>query len=222
MGYFPIFLDLKERRCLVVGGGDAAAAKAEMLWRAGAAVAVAAAHLCPRLRLAVWRGQAVHVADCFAASLLAGVALVIVAGESLGVAEAVSQAAQARAIPVNVMDEPRLCSFLMPAVVDRSPVIVAIGTSGTAPALARLLRQWLDRQLPEHLGRLTALAGHFRPLVKRRRPGLSERRRFWHYVFTSEVASLALAGRQAAAGAALIDALDAQQHPPQADGAKAA
>ena len=208
MDYLPIFLDLRGRRCLVIGGGEAASTKVALLWRAGAEVAIVARRLSPGLLGAIRRGQAVHLASAFAPALLEGVALVIVAGETLAVNEAVSRAAQARAIPVNVMDEPRLCSFIMPALVDRSPVLVAIGTGGTAPLLARLLRQWLERTLPERLGRLAALAGRFRPLVKRRLPHPPARRRFWERVFTAEVAHLALAGEDAAAGAALLGELD--------------
>jgi uroporphyrin-III C-methyltransferase/precorrin-2 dehydrogenase/sirohydrochlorin ferrochelatase len=208
MDHFPVFLDLKGRRCLVVGGGEAASVKAAMLWRAGAEVAVAAPALGPSLAVAVRRGQAIHAAEQFAPALLDGVSLAIVAGETLAVNEAVSRAAQARGIPVNVMDEPRLCSFIMPALVDRSPVMVAIGTGGTAPLLAVLLRRWLDQALPTRLGRLAALAGRFRPLVRRRLADPIARRRFWQAVFTGKVARLALDGDEAGAGAALLSALD--------------
>ncbi|HTX05527.1 MAG TPA: NAD(P)-dependent oxidoreductase, partial [Steroidobacteraceae bacterium] len=123
----------------------------------------------------------------------------------------VARAAEARGIWVNVMDEPRLCSFLMPALVERGPVTVAISTSGTAPMLARLMREWLDLALPRRLGALAALAGRFRPLVRRRLPDLATRRRFWHRLFTGDVAQRALDGDDAAAGAALIAALDETQ-----------
>ena len=186
MDYFPIFLDLRGRRCLVLGGGEAASAKAAMLARAGAEVTTAAR---------------------FASALLGGVSLVIVAGAPRSVGEAVSSAAQARAIPVNVMDEPDLCSFIMPAVVERSPVMVAITTSGTAPVLAQLLRQWLDRTLPVRLGALATLAGSFRPLVKRRLGEVAARQRFWRRVFTGDAAAAALSGDDVTAAAELLRAL---------------
>lgn len=170
-----------------MGGGAAASARAAMLQRAGAEVAI--------------------VSD-FSSALLDGAALVFVAGATLAVNEAVSRAARARSIPVNVMDEPHLSSFLMPAIVERGPVVVAIGTGGAAPFLARLLRQWFDRALPERLGALAALAGRFRPLVKRRLRDAAARRLFWERVFSGEVARHALAGNAAAAGAALLQALD--------------
>jgi uroporphyrin-III C-methyltransferase/precorrin-2 dehydrogenase/sirohydrochlorin ferrochelatase len=221
MDHLPIFLDLRGRRCLLVGGGEAAAAKAALLRRAGAEVAVVARLLCPDLAAAVGRGDALHLAAEFSAMLLDGAALVMVAGETPGVSTAVSHAARARALPVNVMDEPALCSFILPAIVDRSPVVVAIASGGTAPMLASLLRQWLDRALPARLGALATLAGRFRPLIKRRLTAPAARRRFWHRVFTGETASLALAGDAAAARAALLDAL-AEAPPAVAGPAKAA
>src|SRR5690348_6859880 len=215
MTYFPVFLDLKRRRCLVVGGEDAAAAKAALLHRAGAEVAIVAETLSPALRDAVRRGDAIHLARHFSPPLLDGAALVMVAGETLAVSEAVALAAQQRGIPVNVMDDARLSSFIMPAIVDRAPVTIAISTGGTSPLLAQLLRQWLDGALPRGLGRLAALAGHFRELVRRRLRDAIERRRFWQEILTGETARLALDGNVAAAGAALRQALDDHVDPPE-------
>jgi uroporphyrin-III C-methyltransferase / precorrin-2 dehydrogenase / sirohydrochlorin ferrochelatase len=186
MDYFPVFLDLRGRRALVVGDGEAADAKAAALARAGADV---------------------HITQRFAPTMLDGAALVFVAGARRAVAEQVARAAEARGIWVNVMDEPRLCSFLMPALVERGPVTVAISTSGTAPMLARLLREWLDLALPRHLGALASLAGSFRPLVRRRLPALAARRRFWHRIFAGDVAQRVLDGDDSSARAALLAAL---------------
>jgi uroporphyrin-III C-methyltransferase / precorrin-2 dehydrogenase / sirohydrochlorin ferrochelatase len=221
MDYLPIFLNLRGRRCLLVGGGKAAAAKAAMLRRAGAEVAVVARRLCPELAAAIRRGEMMHPAEHFTETLLDGAVLVMVADATPAVSAAVSRAVEARALPVNVMDEPALCSFIVPAIVDRSPVVVAIASGGTAPMLASLLRQWLDRVLPARLGALAALAGCFRPLVKRRLCTPTARRRFWHRVFTGNPASLALSGNDEAACRALLDAL-ADAAPPVDGPAKAA
>jgi uroporphyrin-III C-methyltransferase / precorrin-2 dehydrogenase / sirohydrochlorin ferrochelatase len=137
---------------------------------------------------------------------LEGAALVMVAGATPATGETVARAARALGIPVNVMDEPGLCTFLMPAIVDRAPVVVAISTGGAAPALARLLRIRLERRLPARLGDLAALAARFHPLVRRRLARIETRKRFWSGVFTGEVARLALNGEPAAG--ALADALD--------------
>jgi uroporphyrin-III C-methyltransferase/precorrin-2 dehydrogenase/sirohydrochlorin ferrochelatase len=207
MGHFPIFLDLAGRRCVVVGGGEGALGRVERLARAGAAVAVVAPRPSRPLLAAIRRGAAVHVAAAFTPAHLKGAALVLVADESLAVSEAVSRAAQSCGIPVNVMDEPRLCSFILPAILERAPVTVAIATGGTAPMLARQVRRWLDERLPQRLGALARLAARFRPLVRRRLADPTRRRRFWERVFEGEVAALTLAGDDAAAGAALLAAL---------------
>ena len=173
---FPVFLDLRGRRCLVIGSGEEAERKAELLRRAGAELY-----------------QAADVTE----ELMRGAALVIVAEAAEGMAEAASRAARDRGILVNVVDRPALCDFTFSAIVDRAPVVVAISTGGTAPGLAKMLRIVLDRLLPRHLGGLAELAGQFRPLVMRRLADVAARRRFWQRVFTGRIALLALAGRPA-------------------------
>ncbi len=185
--HFPVFLDLSGKSCLVVGGGEEAARKAEMLRRAGARV-VATGRFDPR-----------DLDDC---------TLAIVAGVERASAETISRMAMARGVLVNVVDEPRLCSFIMPAVVDRAPVTLAISTGGNSPLLARLLRQALDRALPKRLGELAELVGNFRPQVKKRLPTFASRKRFWEKVLAGTVAALALAGKRDAAQRALGEALD--------------
>ena len=182
---FPVVLDLAGRTCLLVGGGAEAERKAAALERAGAV-----------LRRSL----------DFGPEMLAGVVLVIVADTAPGVAAAAARAAHEHRILVNVVDQPALCSFTMPAIVDRGPVVVAISTSGTAPALAKLLRTVLDRLLPRRLGDLAQLAGRLRPVVARRLADPSARRAFWARVFRSNVALRALTGRPAAG--ALLAALD--------------
>jgi uroporphyrin-III C-methyltransferase/precorrin-2 dehydrogenase/sirohydrochlorin ferrochelatase len=197
-GAFPVFLDLAGRPCLVIGDGAEAERKASLLARAGAVV---------------------RRSGDFAAELLEDVALVIVAGVPPTVAEAASRAARERGVLVNVVDEPLLCSFIMPAIVDRAPVVIAISTGGAAPGLAAALRRALDRALPRRLGELALLAARFRPLVARRLDDPEARRGFWDRVFAGRVAALALAGEPAAG--ALCDALDdaAQSAPAPRDAA---
>lgn len=195
---FPIFLDLTGRPCAVIGSGSEAERKIAALRRAGAEV---------------------RCAREFDPALLENAALVMVAGASLAAGETVARAARALGIPVNVMDEPGLCTFLMPAIVDRAPVVVAISTGGAAPALARLLRLRLERLLPARLGDLAALAARFRPPVRRRLSTFDARKRFWSGVFGGEVARLALDGGPAAS--ALADALDAAARQDETGAARA-
>jgi len=214
MDYFPIFLDLRGRRALVVGGGETAFEKAMRLRDAGAAVGIIAPRLSPTLARAAREGEIEHLAPRFAPSLLVSAALVIVADECLAVRDTVAAAARARGIPVNVVDDVVLSSFIMPAIVERPPVTFAIATGGRAPLLSTLLRRWLDGLLPTQLGALATLAGHFRPLVRRKLRDPLARRRFWEGVFGGDVVALALAGDQAAAAALFIDLLGQAQVSP--------
>ena len=207
MDYFPVFLDLRGRRALVVGGGEMAFEKAMRLRHAGAAVGLVAPRLSPALVRAAREGEIEHLAAAFAPALLDGAALVIVADECLALREMAAAAARARGIPVNVVDDPVLSSCIMPAIVERPPVTFAIATGGRAPLLATLLKRWLDARLPARLGALAVLAGRFRPLVRRTLRDPLARRRFWERVFGGDVAALALSGEQAAAGAALAEML---------------
>jgi uroporphyrin-III C-methyltransferase/precorrin-2 dehydrogenase/sirohydrochlorin ferrochelatase len=188
--HLPVCLDLDGRRCLVVGADAEAARKAAILERAGASV----------VRLAVL--SSVPVA-------LDGLALVIVSGAPGERAAEISRRCHMRGIPVNVVDDPRLCSFLMPALVERGPVTVAISTGGRSPLLAKLLREAIDRVLPERLGDLAELAGDARPQVRDHIATPAQRLQFWSRMLTGTVAKLALSGRKDAARAALASLLAA-------------
>ena len=154
--YFPLFISLQGRRCVVVGGGAVARRNAELLLECGARVAVAAPQLAPALALLAATGEVEHLPARFSPAQLDGAALVIAATDEQAVNAAVSDAAHARNIPVNVVDDPALSSFIVPAIVDRSPVTVAVSTAGASPVLARLLRAQLEQWLPAGLERLLA------------------------------------------------------------------
>ncbi|WP_419899089.1 siroheme synthase CysG [Roseomonas sp. USHLN139] len=186
MRHFPLFLDLQGRDVLLLGGGEALAAKARLLAAAGA-----------RLRQA----------SRFSPELLEGVALACAAGAPEAELRALSAACQARGIPVNVVDRPALSSFITPAIIDRDPVTVAIGTAGTAPLLARLVRQRVEAVLSPGLGRIAALAERFRGRLREALPDVAARRRFLEGVLAGRPAQLAEEGRQAEAEAAFAAAL---------------
>ena len=209
MDYLPIFLDLRDRSCLLVGGGEVAARKATMLLRAGARVTVRSPDLHAAFAAHTDSGRVEHVPGNYCDADLDGHALVIAATDDGAVNRAVAAAAKARNLPVNVVDQPALCSFILPSIIDRSPVIVAVSSSGASPVLARLLRARLEGLIPAGYGRLAALAAAFRDQVKARyKP--SERRRFWEQVLQGPIAEHVLAGRDQAAHQALQAAVDAQ------------
>jgi uroporphyrin-III C-methyltransferase/precorrin-2 dehydrogenase/sirohydrochlorin ferrochelatase len=206
--YLPIFFDIRQRPCLVVGGGEVAARKVDVLLRAGARVTVVAPALCPRLRERAEAGEIVHLAESFTDAHLGGCALAVAATADEATNRRVSEAARRHHIPVNVADNPALCTFIFPSVIDRDPVTVAVSTGGAAPVLARLLRARLETLIPAGYGRLAEVAARFRGAVKARFPKMAERRRFWEKTLEGSVAELVYSGRDEAAAAALQQALE--------------
>src|SRR5688572_13836658 len=195
MDYFPIFLRLAGEPVLVVGGGEVAARKIDLLLRASARVRVIAPELVPGLAERAAAGEIAHLATEFRPEHLEGVRLAIAATDKHAINAWVARQAERRNIPVNVVDDRELSRFIVPAIVDRSPVVVAVGSSGDAPVLTRRLREKLESFLPQRLGALAKLAGVFRPRVKARIENASRRRRFWENFFDGELARDVLAGR---------------------------
>ena len=194
MNYLPIFLDLRDRHCLVVGGSETAARKAELLLRAGAHVEVAAPTLHEGFARLPHADHLQRVADAFTPELLAGKDLVIVVEDDVSRAKVVADAARARNIPVNVADKPALCSFILPSIIDRSPIMVAVSSGGESPVLARMLRARLETLIPAAYGRLSALASRYKDRVRAAiKP--EQRRAFWEKVFLSPVAEMVFSGR---------------------------
>ena len=216
MDLFPVFMDLGGRDCLVVGGGTVAARKLGLLLRAGASVEVVAPQLCEKLVALRDAGKIRHSARAFEAADVEGKALVIAATSREAVNRSVSELAKARNIPVNVVDQPELCSFIVPSIIDRSPVQVAVSSGATSPVLARLLRARLESYVPAAYGHLAKLVESFRDRVKKRFSSIEQRRQFWENMLQGEVAELLFAGRDETARAVLEKALqdsDDEPHP---------
>ncbi|MFO7306123.1 MAG: siroheme synthase CysG [Gammaproteobacteria bacterium] len=195
MDYFPIFLKVANEPVLVVGGGDVAARKVALLLRAGARVTVVAPTLNDELGARAAARDIEHIAAEFRPELLEGKRIVIAATSKHAVNAWVAHQAERRGIPVNVVDDRELSRFIVPAIVDRSPVVVAVASGGDAPVLTRRLREKLESFLPPRLGALARLAGSLRATVKARLKSSSRRRRFWESFFDGEIASDVLAGR---------------------------
>ncbi|QSA98288.1 siroheme synthase CysG [Methylococcus sp. EFPC2] len=208
MDYLPIYIKLTGRPCLVVGGGEVAARKVGTLRAAGAAVSVLAPELVASLARQAESGEITWLEQHFDRAVVADYALVVAATSDRSVNEAVSQAAKARGIPVNVVDSPELCTFIFPAIIDRSPVIAAVSSGGASPVLSRVLRMRLETLLSPAYGRLAALAENFRARVKQRLTDVGQRRRFWERVLQGRVAELVFAGREEEAAAQLQRELD--------------
>lgn len=207
MDFLPIFLDIRAQPCLVVGGGEVAARKCALLLRAGARVTVLAPSLCAALDADLAAARIAHRAASFREEDLEGMAVAIAATSDQAVNRAVAAAARVRRIPVNVVDQPALCSFILPSIIERAPLVVAVSSGGASPVLARLLRARLESLIPAGYGRLAALAGAYRDRVKARfKP--AERRRFWERALQGPIAELVFSGRDAEAREALEATLE--------------
>lgn len=183
----------------MVGGGEVACRKIESLRSAGAAIVVVATSAAPALRELAAAGALELHERAFVPADLDDKLLVIAATADDTVNETVATLAAARRIPVNVVDNPRLCSFIMPSIIDRSPVVVAVSTGGAAPVLARLLRARLETLIPASYGRLAALMEDFRERVKTALPNATARRRFWENAVTGAVAERIFEGKYSVA-----------------------
>ncbi len=166
MDFLPIFLNIKNKTCLVVGGGEVATRKIRLLLEVGAQISVISPELDTTLEEYLSQGKIKHCAEYFQPEHLENIVLVIAATNDRATNQRVSEAAQQRQIPVNVVDDPNLCTFIMPSIVDRSPLLIAISSGGQSPVLARLLRAQLEIMIPAAYARLATIAGKFRQHVK--------------------------------------------------------
>lgn len=195
MDHLPIFCQLRGRACLLVGGGDVAERKARLLLDAGAQLTVNALTFIPQFTAWAAEGMLTLVEGEFSETLLDECWLAIAATDNDAVNQRVSDAAEARRIFCNVVDAPKEASFIMPSIIDRSPLMVAISSGGTSPVLARLLREKLESLLPQHLGHVAKFAGQLRSRVKRHFATMSERRRFWEKLFVNDRLAQSLANQ---------------------------
>lgn len=211
MKYFPVFFDINNKRCLVVGGGDVAARKVALMHRAGARVTVVSPELCESLQNRLANNEIVYEARNFEDADLEACALIVAATDDQSVNKLVSDMAHSKCIPVNVVDQPDLCSFIVPSIIDRSPVQVAVSTGGASPVLARLLRARLETMIPSAYGRLAELMNEFRDKVKEKINTEGKRRRFWEDVAQGSIAEMIFSGKEQAARDAMHDAVDEAQ-----------
>ncbi len=199
MDFLPAFLNIRGKTALVVGGGEVAMRKATLLDRAGARLRVVAPEIEPPLAELIRKQGGEPRLRGFQADDLDAADLVISATDDRSLNETVSREAKARNLQVNVVDQPDLSTFIFPAILDRSPIVVAVSSGGDAPVLARLLRARLESLIPAAYGKLAALAGEYRDRVKAAIESPGSRRRFWENVLQGDVAELVYSGRESQA-----------------------
>ncbi len=215
MSYYPVFLDLRDQRVLVVGGGVVGERKTRALLGSGAQICVGAPAFSPGLQDWAAAARISLLPGEYTLDWLDGVALVIAATDDAATNARVAADARARAIPVNVVDVPSLSSFIVPAVVERGDITVAIGTGGVSPVLARRARAAIERALDPALAKLAAFAARWREKVKAALPDVNVRRRFWDATFDGAIAEHVRSGRDLHADAALLATLSRDINEPQ-------
>ena len=188
MEFLPISWRLQGKVALLAGGGEVALRKGRLLHRSGAVVNVVAPQVCDELRAIVAQSGGACIDRAFASTDLDGAALVICATDDRSTNADIASQAQQRGLPVNVVDDPSLGDFIFPAIVDRSPVLISISSSGASPVLARKLRAQLESSLPARWGRLADLMARFRQPLKEKLDNIGARRLFWEQ--TLDAASL--------------------------------
>ncbi len=204
MEFLPLFHNLRGSWVLVVGGGEIALRKSRLLAEAGALLRVVAPDIEEQLRELVERSGGELILRGYSESDLDGCVLVIAATDDESLNAQVSQDARQRCVPVNVVDAPALCTVIFPAIVDRSPLVIAVSSGGDAPVLARLIRAKLETWIPSTYGQLAGLAARFRHQVKGLFPDVQRRRAFWEDVFQGPIADRQLAGQGSEAERLLI------------------
>ena len=207
MDYFPLFAELHQQPCLVVGGGAVARRKIDLLLRAGARVTVNAPELDNELAVLVERKQLIWIADTFKPDLLDAALLVIAATNDVAVNAEVARLCKTRLKLCNVVDDRNASGFIMPAIVDRSPIQIAISSGGKSPVLATRIRQQLEVSLSKQLGQLANWADEWRDDVRSHFDDSNNVRHFWRDLFASPTADKVLTNDIAGANRDMNDAL---------------
>ncbi len=218
MDYFPLFYDIRGQQCLLVGGGSVAVRKARLLLKAGAQLVVVSLAVNDELRALVEAepGSSIALRE-FAHTDLDDCRLVIAATDDRPLNQQISEAARQRQIPVNVVDDPELCSFITPAIIERGDLTLAVSSAGKAPVLARLVRTKIEQLIPPAYGRLAGLANQFRDRVKTLFSDTEQRRYFWDDTLQGPIANLVLNGQQQQAEQQLSAQLDSIEAEGSAD-----
>ncbi|GAA0822982.1 hypothetical protein GCM10009111_32050 [Colwellia asteriadis] len=217
MKYFPVFLDANRINALVVGGGDVAARKIELLLKTTTKITVMSLQLSESVARLIQDNQLTHLAHDYEAGHLADTTLVIAATDNAQVNQRIYNEALPLKILINVVDQPELCTYITPAIIDRAPMIVALSSSGSAPILVRMLREQIEKVLPQGYGRLADFSLKFRDHVKARVKGLRNRRSFWEKTLRGSIGKNLLDGNQQAAEQQLIASLKEQIAPPEGE-----
>lgn len=196
MDYFPIFLDAKKLHAIVVGGGNVAARKIELLLKTPAKITVLSPQLKESVQHLIQHSQITWIEDSYNEQYLNNQQLVIAATNNNDVNEAISIAGNKRNMLVNIVDNPNLCNYITPAIIDRSPMIIAMSSSGNAPILLQMLKAKIDKMLPSGYGKLAEFCGKYRLQVQQQISKFVDRKVFWQNILEGEVAQQILSNNE--------------------------
>ncbi|MGB1199485.1 MAG: NAD(P)-dependent oxidoreductase [Thalassotalea sp.] len=214
MKYFPIFLDASYINALVIGGGDVAARKIELLLKTTNKITVMSAQVNDSVKRLIENNALTWQNHNYRANLLTPFTLVIAATDQALVNAEVAKEAHQANILINVVDQPELCRYITPAIIDRDPMIIAMSSSGSAPILLRMLREQIEKMLPASYGKLAEFSFKFREHVKARIKGLRNRRTFWENTLRGPIGNKVLSDEIAPAEQMLIASLKEGITPP--------
>ena len=195
MDHLPIFINIRQKPCLVIGGGDIAFRKINLLIKAQAKVDCLSPLFCEGITNLSQNGDVNLIQKRFESDDIKDYAIIIASTDDSSVNALISKSAKKARIPVNVVDSPELSSFIMPSIVDRSPVIIAVSSAGKAPVLSRMIRAKLETVIPSAYGVLAEIAGEYRQKVKDRFSKIKDRRAFWESIFSGVIAEKVFSGR---------------------------
>ena len=195
MDHLPIFINVRQNPCLVIGGGDIALRKINLLIKAQAKVDCLSPLFCEGINNLSQNGDVNLIQKSFESDDIKDYAIIIASTDDSSVNALISKSAKKARIPVNVVDSPELSSFIMPSIVDRSPVIIAVSSAGKAPVLSRMIRAKLETVIPSAYGVLAEIAGEYRQKVKDRFSKIKDRRAFWESIFSGVIAEKVFSGR---------------------------
>ncbi|WP_286234378.1 siroheme synthase [Thalassotalea sediminis] len=217
MKYFPIFLTAKHLNALVIGGGDVAARKIELLRKANCNITVMSEHCNESVTRLIRTEGLSHIQHNYQQGLIEQYNLVIAATDCEEVNQQVALDAKQQNILVNVVDQPELCTWITPSIIDRDPMIIALSSSGSAPILLRMLREQIEKSLPDGYGKLAKFSLKFRDHVKARIKGIRNRRAFWEVILRGPIGQAVLDNNTEHAETQLIQQLKTEVLPPKGE-----
>nr|WP_159821697.1 NAD(P)-dependent oxidoreductase [Colwellia sp. 20A7] len=217
MKYFPVFLDAKNISAMVVGGGEVATRKIELLLKATTHITIMSETVCVSIERLINLHQLTWLAHNYEQGHLTNINLVIAATDNALINEAISKEAIPLNILTNVVDQPELCTYITPAIIDRSPMLIALSSSGSSPILVRMLREQIEKTLPQGYGKLADFSYKFRDHVKARVKGLRNRRSFWESILKGPIGQAVLDGDQQKAEQQLIASIKQEIAPPSGE-----